>query len=341
MGTQFQSIMREPLDNYQVLETLGSGRYGTASRVFSRRYNCDFCMKVIRKDSGPEDDLRAMFFRETSVLRKVGHPNVVRLYDFYETPTTFNIVMEHCPHGTLNSLCEKDKTIPLPRLRKLFRQIIDAIACFHSIKIAHRDIKPSNIALDDGDRPKIIDWGFSTVCTDGEMSRTFCGTFPYVAPECLKKIPYDPKISDMWSIGVTMYVMAFGHHPFENQYDTIAIEKAMRGEYTIPPTDLPFRSLLASLMTVEPKERMTAREALSHPFFAVADEPIKLGQAKLPHHQSASNLSVSSWAAPGTEGSGKRAVFAHVMFLRPTRLAGQLRTQSGRRSEKKREYPYH
>ena len=329
--------MREPLDDYQVLEVLGKGRYGTASRVFSRKYNCEFCMKVILKDPSQERDMRAMFHRETEVLRKVGHPNVVRLYDFYETPTTFNIVMENCAHGTLNAFCEGGKTMPLPRLRVLFRQIIDAIACFHSINIAHRDIKPSNIALDDIDRPKIIDWGFSIQCAEGELSQTFCGTFPYVAPECLKKVPYDPKISDMWSIGVTMYVMAFGHHPFEDQFDNVAVGKAIRGEYTIPPTDLVFRALLTSLMKVEPKERLTARDALSHPFFATQDEPTKLGPNKFGHYLSASNLSMTTWVQPGADVSGKRAVVAGIMF--PMRLPGHMRTQSDRGRDVKK-FPY-
>ncbi|OHT12900.1 serine/threonine protein kinase [Tritrichomonas foetus] len=260
--------MKEPLDTYVFKEELGHGRFGTASRVFSPRYNCDFCMKVIDKGKNKNDKFtRQMFIQETEVLRKVGHPNVIRLYDYFETPNSYNIVMEYCPKMTLNDVLEEKKVLSLNTIRIYFRQILDATAYFHSLNITHRDIKPSNIALDSLDRPKYIDWGLSLYSPSDALVTSFCGTFPYAAPECMKKCAYDPKKSDMYSIGICLYILAFGKHPFNPESHSIAIAEAFRGEYSIPPTDETFAALVRNLIQLDPSKRLSARAALEHPFF--------------------------------------------------------------------------
>ena len=270
--------MNNPLDEYKLKEELGKGRFGTARRVFSMRYNCDFCLKTIDKTIALNPNqsdltrptsafLKDMFIQETETLRKVGHPNVIRLYDYFETDDAFNIVMEYCPKLTLNHILIEKKILPLDQIRNYFLQILDATAYFHSLGISHRDIKLSNIALDALNRPKYIDWGFSLYSPGSDLVNTFCGTFPYAAPECLKKIPYDPKKSDMYSIGICLYELAFGHHPFEHVSHSIAVDMAFKGQYEIPETDENFASLLRNLINLDPQKRLSAKAAMNHPFF--------------------------------------------------------------------------
>ena len=258
-----------PNDVYEFREVIGTGRYGTANRVFSRQYNQDFCMKVMKKGCTDSNSLRQMYVSETQLLRKICHPNVIRLYDYFETPETYNIVLEFCEGGTLAQLLQKEKTISIPKLQSWFRQLFSAFDQFSSSGVAHRDIKPSNIVFyGEEKRPKFIDWGFCTIVKPGELCTAYCGTFPYAAPEILRKQAYDPIKSDIWSMGVVLYECAFGVDPFKREYQTESIELACKGQFTFPEGTRPILSdLISGLLKVNPNERLTPSEILLHPFF--------------------------------------------------------------------------
>lgn len=245
-----------------IKERVGRGRYGTVYRVVSRQWGCDFCLKII---SNAEADplTRYLFTQEAETLRLVCHINVVRLYDYFEEDGNFLIVLEYCPNGSLQSMIDSTGPLSMVSIRVLFKQIFDATKYFHSIRICHRDLKPANIACDRLGRPKILDWGYSTVVQEGQLLDTYCGSFPYTPPECVKREPYDGRKADMWSLGVTLYVCAFGRDPWRQSRDRL-----LAGELTFDEGANPqLCDLVTRLVRVNPDERLSAEEALSHPFF--------------------------------------------------------------------------
>ena len=254
--------------NFEVQERIGKGRYGTAHRVISHKWGCEFCLKVI-SDTESDPMTRYLFNQEAQTLRLVGHMNVVRLYDYFEEDGNFMILLEYCPNGSLQNMIDRDGPLPLHTLRTVFRQIFDATKYFHSINVCHRDIKPANIASDRLGRPKILDWGYSTVVKDGEPLTTFCGSLPYTPPECVQRIPYDGRKADMWSLGVTLFVCAFGRDPWNEKGKNENVRpRILEGRILFDEgVDRELADLISRLLKVDPDERLSAQEALSHPFF--------------------------------------------------------------------------
>ena len=257
-------------DVYDFRQVIGTGRYGTANRVFSKHYQQDFCMKVMKKNVADPNSLKQMYIAETQLLRKISHPNVIRLYDFFETEETYNIVLEYCEGGTIAQLLQKEKSFSIPKLQSWFFQLFSAFEQFSSLGVAHRDIKPSNIVFYGQEkRPKFIDWGFCTIVKPGEKSSVYCGTFPYSAPEIIRKQLYDPIKSDIWSMGVLMYECAFGVDPFKRQYQTESVDLACKGQISFPEgTNTILADLISKLLKVDPNERLSPHQILTHPFFS-------------------------------------------------------------------------
>ena len=254
--------------NLEVQERIGKGRYGTVYRVISRQWGCEFCLKVI---SNTESDpiTRYLFNQEAQTLRLVGHNNVVRLYDYFEEDGIFMLLLEYCPNGSLQNMIDREGPFPIQTLRTVFRQLFEATKFFHGINVCHRDIKPANIASDRLWRPKLLEWGYSTVVKDGELLNTFCGSLPYTPPECVSRIPYDGRKADMWSLGVTLFVCAFARDPWtergknEDMKPAILAARIRFDDNTNPE----LKDLISRLLRVNPDERLSAEEALTHPFF--------------------------------------------------------------------------
>lgn len=254
---------------YEVKEKIGTGRYGTAYKVYSTKYLMEFCMKVISNNDTSSDPFTAFLFKkEAETLKKVGHLNVIRLYDYFSEDGNFYIVTELCSLGTLENYLQNKGVMSSDELRTVFSPLIEALAFIHSMNIVHRDIKPANIGFDRLWRPKLIDWGYSTEVKEGEILTSYCGSFPYVCPECLKKVPYDGKRCDIWAFGVTLYVMAFGKIPWgENIPQNEILTNLVNANFVCPTEDIILSDLITRLIRVQPDLRLTAAETMKHPFF--------------------------------------------------------------------------
>lgn len=213
---------------------------------------------------------------EVEILSNLDHPNILRLYETYndEKRKKFYLVTEKCEGGELfdvimdrgsSGLTEQESAI-------IMKQILSAVNYCHLMKVAHRDLKPENILLENPDdltTIKIIDFGTSQVFTeDQSMSQTY-GTPYYIAPEVCRK-DYDQQC-DIWSIGVILYILMCGEPPFNGRTDADIIAAAKKGKYNyrqeIWKTRSPeVRNLIDSMLTYDPKKRITAKAALEHPW---------------------------------------------------------------------------
>lgn len=154
------------------------------------------------------------------------------------------------------------------KARKFFQQIIAGIEHSHRFKIVHRDLKPENVLLDDDLNVKIADFGLSNEISDGDFLSTSCGSPNYAAPEVIRGGMYAGPEIDVWSSGVILYVMICGKLPFEDEDVQVLFAKISSGHFIVPPSISPeARSLINSMLVVDPVKRITIPEIMKHPWF--------------------------------------------------------------------------
>ncbi|KAF4349076.1 hypothetical protein G4B88_029045 [Cannabis sativa] len=160
--------------------------------------------------------------------------------------------------------------------RYFFQQLISGVNYCHSLQICHRDLKLENTLLDGSPAPrlKICDFGYSKSSLLHSRPKSTVGTPAYIAPEVLSRREYDGKLADVWSCGVTLYVMLVGAYPFEDQDDPKnfrkTIQRIMAVQYKIPDyvhVSQDCRHLLSRIFVASPMRRITLKEIKNHPWF--------------------------------------------------------------------------
>jgi 5'-AMP-activated protein kinase catalytic alpha subunit len=145
---------------------------------------------------------------------KVYHPNIVQLYEVIENQDQVFLVMEYVSNGDLQKLIEKIGLIPEKQACLYFKQLLSGIEYIHNIGCAHRDLKPENLLISEDNTIKISDFGLSNTYIFGEQLHTPCGSPCFAAPEMITGQKYDPRAVDIWSCGITLYLMLTGSYPF-------------------------------------------------------------------------------------------------------------------------------
>ncbi|XP_008203481.1 probable serine/threonine-protein kinase MARK-A isoform X2 [Nasonia vitripennis] len=198
-------------------------------------------------------------------------PRVVRLHDVYETPKEIIMVMEFAPGGDMQTLIDGD-LVPLEGdVVHFVRQLVEGLAYLHERNIAHLDIKPQNLVMM-GSFPdcnvKLCDFEISRVVLEGTEVREILGTPDYVAPEILH---YEPitLAADMWSLGVTTYVLLTGFSPFGGETDQETFKNIILGQVDFPEelfedVSAQAKDFVAKLLVLEPSARMSAKQCLRH-----------------------------------------------------------------------------
>ena len=201
------------LDNYEVLKQLGKVGYGEVYRVKNRRTGEIRACKHLSK-------LRIKFLdkfqREINILIKADHPNIIKLYEIFESKRSVYLIMEECKGGEMFDRIvdhiENQKMYSEKDAANIFQQIMSALEYCHNNGICHRDLKPENLLyLNEGsedDNPiKVIDFGLSQVISPNKKLKTKVGTAYYISPEILRG-SYTEKC-DIWSAGVILYFIVW------------------------------------------------------------------------------------------------------------------------------------
>ncbi|KAI8530292.1 hypothetical protein RHMOL_Rhmol11G0045500 [Rhododendron molle] len=192
------------------------------------------------------------------------------------TPTHLAIVMEYAAGGELFARICSAGRFSEDEARFFFQQLISGVSYCHSMEICHRDLKLENTLLDGSPTPrlKICDFGYSKSALLHSQPKSTVGTPAYIAPEVLSRKEYDGKIADVWSCGVTLYVMLVGAYPFEDPEDPRNFRKTigriMSVQYSIPDyvrVSADCRQLLSRIFVANPSKRITIPEIKQHPWF--------------------------------------------------------------------------
>ena len=265
------------LDLYDVVKQLGKGGYGKVYEVKNKKTGevraCKHLSKLNVKDLDK-------FRREIEIMKKMDHPNIIKIYEVFESERSLYIIMEECKGGEIfdriiehiqnkQMYSEKDAA-------NIFQQVMSCIQYCHNQNICHRDLKPENLLyLNPGsekdNRIKVIDFGLSQAC---DRLKTKVGTAYYVSPEILNG--NYTHLCDIWSAGVILYILLSGDPPFNGPNDNAIYNKVAQMKFSFPENKWKNISKeakdLISHMLVPEKERFTASKVLEHDWFKNAKD---------------------------------------------------------------------
>ncbi len=205
---------------YELKDMLGYGGLGMVYRAHDNKLNMDVAIKFLlsrySKNFGAIESLK----NEAKAAMRLSHPNIVRLYNFEDTPKLKYLLMEYIQGESLSAVVQKrtGRRLAEPEVIRYMSEICDALVYAHKEKIVHRDIKPSNILVTSEGRVKLADFGIALTNEDSglEEDEDAPGTPLYMSPEQILRQPLDGR-SDIYSLGVTMYEMLSGKPPFRGK----------------------------------------------------------------------------------------------------------------------------
>ena len=220
---------------------------------------------------------------ETDLMKKLNHPNITKILEVFEDEDYILISMEYINGGNLFSFVKKRRKLSEKTAKYLFRQIILGIQHIHSHKIVHRDIKLENILIDLNNNIKICDFGIGKILSyNRQLLYDKCGTPMYMAPEILlssKNHGYEGYPVDIWSAGISLYIMLSGSLPFNlknNESSSMdeSSENNIELQYSIINNEPKYiekisdeaRDLLNGLLNKNPNKRLTIDQILNHPW---------------------------------------------------------------------------
>ena len=270
-----KNINSNPFDDYVVIKDIGSGTYSKVQLVQHKINLSIRAMKVIKKKKkkGTNQTNEHDVYKEVNLLIKMDHPNIVKIFEFYNGEKEYYLIMEYCEGGELFDKIVKSNLTEI-QCAYIMYQIISAVNYCHKMKIIHRDLKPENILIkkdEDGFyRVKVCDFGTSKAFKIGDTEKQLVGSAYYIAPEVIQK-KYNLKC-DLWSCGVIMFVLLTKKPPFGGRNDAIIMQNIQIGKYKEHLLDeySPYaKELVALLLEKNIKKRINAEQALNHPWFDV------------------------------------------------------------------------
>lgn len=257
---------------YTLKGVLGTGAFSTVKEGLHKNAppGVSYAIKVVDRNKLTEEDAAALI-DEVTILKEFDHPHVIQLFDFFEEPNTYYLVMERMSGGELFDRIVAKLYYNEKEARDVCKTLLDAVNYCHENNVAHRDLKPENLLLlspENDSEVKIADFGFAKRVFVPNSLTTQCGTPGYVAPEILEGLPYDTA-ADMWSVGVILYILLGGYPPFIEKNQRDLFRKIRRGEYEFHEeywgaVSQDAKNLISSLLAVDPKKRLAAEEALSN-----------------------------------------------------------------------------
>lgn len=252
-------------------EPLGKGTYGCVYKATDKILNIVRAVKAVSKKK-----LKNIprFRQEIDIMKSLDHPNVIKLYETFEDDNKIYLVMELCSGGELFDKIVKKGFFTEKYACFIMKQIFGVVNYLHLNNIAHRDLKPENFLFFDKSPEsliKIIDFGLASYFTEENPEmKTKAGTPYYVAPQVLNGC-FDKKC-DIWSIGVLFYILLCGYPPFYGDTDNDILRRVKKGVFDFKGKEWKnvsneAKDLIKCCLTMDPNKRISASEALKHPWF--------------------------------------------------------------------------
>jgi len=251
------------LDSFYISGVLGEGSGGKVhlcSNIYTKE---KFAIKSEKITKGSFHQWK----RELGILRSLRHDNILPMRGVFESGGSVYMMMDYMEGGDLLDNLHRKKKYTENEARRIMTGILKAVDYCHKSNIVHRDLKPENVLIDRWGEIKVADFGLSTRISRPHSLTTKCGTPSYTAPEILRGEPYGKSV-DLWSVGIILFIILSGYHPFPETSDAENNTLIIRGCYSFYEKywqDISFdaKILVGDLINVIPHRRLTAFEALN------------------------------------------------------------------------------
>ncbi|WP_344074806.1 serine/threonine-protein kinase, partial [Nocardiopsis metallicus] len=267
---------RRSVGRYELLSELGSGAMGTVWRAHDTGLNRMVAIKEVHLpyDMPPRERerARARVVREAQAAARIAHPSVVTVHDVLEADGVPYIVMELLDGESLSERLKRSGPMRETEVERIARPLLGALWAAHRAGVIHRDVKPANIMLtEDGARPVLTDFGIANLPDHGGTALTgtgtILGTAAYAAPERLEN-DETSAVSDLWSLGATLFAALNGESPFKRDTLTSTLTAVLTQPVPPVPAGGRLASVVGRLLERDPRRRLLPEQALT-----VLDDP--------------------------------------------------------------------
>lgn len=267
-------LINKKINEYKIIHFLGKGSSGTVYIGLNEQSGKVYAIKMI------ENVIKNNFKRKNStnihkeiyIMKHLNHRNIVKFYDaIYDfNNNIIYLVMQYLPHGNLINI--KNNSCEIYTKDKICNYIIDIIKglmYLHKHQIIHRDLKPENILLDEYDKPILVDFGVSLVLSHDNSIQKMKGTPYFMAPELLDNLHYPASFaSDIWSLGVIIYIMMFGKYPFTGNTFFEISNNIIHKDLEIPDCSPEEKEVIIFVLEKNPDKRINLQDIMKLPYFA-------------------------------------------------------------------------
>ena len=297
-----QKRLDDVFEHYEKISELGSGAYGIVYKVKNKVSDNLRAMKVISKELIQSGVDSTEISNEIKILSRLDHPNIMKIYEFFEDKNNFYIITEYCDEGDLASKMDKEGKFSELVVKYFMNQVFIAISYLHSQKVFHGDLKRENILLESLDdsknaetiissldkenlnledklnllkdlskfEVKLVDFGAAKMFSAHKRMSGIIGTTYYCSPEVIDNLYREE--CDEWACGILMYILLTGYPPFDGDFEEEIFDKIKNKKVNLKCDELKkvsinCKNLINLLLQKDPEQRIKAKNALKHPFF--------------------------------------------------------------------------
>ncbi|KAL4465052.1 hypothetical protein ABPG72_012235 [Tetrahymena utriculariae] len=270
-STSTRNQSRKTVDDYTFLDQkdkkafLGQGSYGTVRLAIDKSDGQKYAIKMMHKSTIFQyctiDNLK----REIKIQKRMNHPNICKLYHYFEDKQYVYLVLEYAEQGSLFHNLRKVKKFSEELAFRFFYQTCLGIDHLHKNSIIHRDLKPENLLIDGKGDIKLCDFGWSAEQRNSIVRKTFCGTVDYMPPEMIENQPHDQRV-DIWCLGILLYELIHGYAPFLGHDDQTKLKNIRNRQEIVfepfVPKDL--EELIRGILQHNPLHRLSMDDIFRH-----------------------------------------------------------------------------
>ena len=223
---------------YRIVQRIGQGGMGIVYKGIHVMLDQEVAIKMLSPEFSGDTAMRERFRKEAKIQARLSHSNVVNIHNYVEEGENIFLVMEYVGGESLESKLKREGGLPVDLAIRICLSILDALAFMHSKGVIHRDIKPSNIMFNEEGAVKVTDFGIAKISGERGLTKTGIrlGTVWYMSPEQIKGETAS-ELSDIYSVGVTLYQMVTGRVPFSGESEYTIMKRHLE-EPPVPPCEI-------------------------------------------------------------------------------------------------------